>query len=77
MRLSRFGKGLMVSGAVALVTPAAFAGLLAGATLTNSDMVVTDDVAQPAPQRKTADLDRLGRANAVAWISAGHVSAAS
>ncbi|MEI9993779.1 MAG: hypothetical protein WDM91_04220 [Rhizomicrobium sp.] len=75
--ISRLGRGLMISGAVAILAPLGAAGLLAGANAAGQDdVVITQDVAQPAPPaaHKTQALATLGRANAVAWISAGHIS---
>lgn len=76
---SRWGRAILISGAAALVTPAAFAGLLAGTNAAvnagSATMIASSDDSQPAPSPKRHELDTLGRANAVAWISAGHVSA--
>ncbi|HJW40505.1 MAG TPA: hypothetical protein VJ476_04660 [Rhizomicrobium sp.] len=67
--------GLIVSGLAAVLTPAAFAGILIGASVIAGGPDVAAFAAQgpkppPPPHRTT--LSSLGRASAVAWISGGH-----
>jgi hypothetical protein len=79
-RFSKLRKALIVSSATALLAPAAFAGMLAGA---NAMAASNDEAAQmtaSAPPKPAATavhphtkLATLGRASAVAWISAGHM----
>ena len=77
---SKIRKGLILSGATALLVPAAFGGLLAGASAiaqNNEPGVLM--LQSSAPSSQAADhheprtLSSLGRASAVAWISAGHL----
>jgi hypothetical protein len=78
-RLAKFRKGLIVSSLTALLAPAAFGGMLAGANAmaANNDDAVDMATAAPKPApvtfRPHTKLATLGRANAVAWISAGHL----
>jgi len=71
--VSLFNKGLIVAGTLTLLTPTAIGAMMIGG---NSEPATEAQVlASPVPT-KPMQLGTLGRANAVAWISAGHVSAA-
>ncbi len=78
--MSKFHKALLISALVAVLTPLASGGLLAGASALadGSDTgavlektIAPKPVASPSPHRRT--LSTLGRARAVAWIRIGHV----
>ena len=80
VRFSKLRKALIISSATALLAPVAFGGMLAGANA----MAASNDEAQaaalsaPKPPavaavHPRAKLATLGRASAVAWISAGHI----
>ncbi|HWD26098.1 MAG TPA: hypothetical protein VG387_02955 [Rhizomicrobium sp.] len=78
-RLSNLRKGLIVSSLTALLAPAAFGGMLAGANAMAANNEDALAMATPAPKpaavtvRPHTKLATLGRASAVAWISAGHL----
>jgi len=66
-------KGLIVAGTFTLLAPAAVGAMMMGggsAPSADRQMLVS-----PVPA-KPMQLGTLGRASAVAWISAGHTSAA-
>ncbi|MEJ0025712.1 MAG: hypothetical protein WDN01_06765 [Rhizomicrobium sp.] len=71
---------LLASALVAVLTPLASGGLLAGASALADDgdtsavlakAITPKPAASPPPNRRT--LSTLGRASAVAWIRIGHV----
>ena len=78
-RLAKLRKGLIVSSLTALLAPAAFGGMLAGANAmaANNEDAMAMATAAPKPVlvafRPHTKLATLGRASAVAWISAGHL----
>ena len=71
--MSRFNKGLIVAGTFTLLTPAAIGAMMMGGS--SEPASEAQALASPVPT-KPMQLGTLGRASAVAWISAGHVSAA-
>jgi hypothetical protein len=77
MSVRKLRRGLLISGLTALLTPAAFAGILMGANLLAGGTDIAAQAAQgpspkPAPALHRTTLTSLGRASAVAWISGGH-----
>jgi hypothetical protein len=71
--VSRLGKGLIAAATVTLLAPAAIGGIL---TATATEAPAGDaQIRITAAPAKPVQLGALGRANAVAWLSAGHVSA--
>ena len=78
-RFSKLRKGLIVSSVTAFLAPVALGGLLAGASAmaaSNEDALPMATAAPkpvPATFRPHTKLATLGRASAVAWISAGHM----
>ena len=78
-QFSNLRKGLIISSLTALLAPVAFGGMLAGANAmaANNDEALAMASPAPAPASVTVrthtKLAALGRASAVAWISAGHM----
>lgn len=71
--MSRLNKALIVAGTFTLLTPAAVGAMMMG----GSEAPAADAQISVSPAAvRPVQLDVLGRANAVAWISAGHVSGA-
>jgi len=76
--VGRWRRRLAISALTAVLLPAAFGGLLAGANAIadrgDDTTWLVHDTARPPPppQHPHHSLSTLGRARAVAWISAGH-----